>query len=1313
MANELKITDIVAKSATDQLETLRSSLEETKDTYATVAKELAKGIKIPVSSLGDLTQKAENYQSLTKKMAELESKLIQVQKERDTLLRQVTQRIKEATKETVNAAKAADLEAAADLKRAKAKTEEAKQQKLLNNERKQAVLSVEEAIKLSNREVRSINEANEVNKKLRATVKALTDEEDKDGKIRQRLNSAINVNTLYIRRNSDAMTQQKMTIGDYREQIKLAIMELRRGNNSMQNFGIVARGFGGILRESVSGGLRTVGTSVGSMIKGFTGAQLVMRGIDALTNAVRSGVKAMIDFEAANSKLAAILGTTSDGISNLERDARRLGATTKYTASEATNLQIELAKLGFTQKEILDSTEYVLKFAQATGAELPEAAALSGAALRMFNADTRETERYVSAMAVATTKSALSFGYLQTALPIVGPVAKSFNFTIEDTLALLGKLADSGFDASMAATATRNIFLNLADSSGKLAKEFGRPITNINELAQSLIELKNKGVDLNTTLELTDKRSVAAFNAFITSAEKIEPLREQITGVEKELGDMASTMSNNVQGAMAGLESAWEAFMLSFSGSTGPIKSVIDTLANGIRSVANSLKDSSARQLDYNDEASRAAIQRAKDTGELNKYFKGLSEMYKAFREQGMEEDEAAAEAQRIYIGNLKRRLESEQASYEGAVKIREKFDKELADREGIGGLGETLISWRRTINKIEDDIESASRSAAEGMAKVSLTEFIISELEAVNLTGKKVEQATTRLTEKQKKELEKQQKERQKILNEYQQSEIDIMDEGLDKELKSIELSYTKRIAAITGNSEKEQKARENLAKAMEDALAKKRAEHAINQEKANLNNQLGYVMKWSNDELQIRFKLLDLQEKEEIIAAEKNGANINDIEKKYQKEKQRVLQEYADENIKIIGNKYAMRAVTATKGLQDELEKLSKLYADGLIDAEEYEEKRTKLANDYAIDSAQLGIEMIKEQLDTENLSAEKRLELNQALADAEMALKDAVIASNEEQARAREEALAKAREGFEALREIADESVDGMGDLMDGLYSIFEAIEKGGKDTFAGVLAGAIQMVSGIKDMVSGMYDSKIEELEKEEEANEEAKEKELERIEELAEHGAISEEEAEARKRAAEDKTAAKNAEVEKKKAELQTRQAKFEKAMNITQTIMATSLAVVKALPNTVLAALVAAMGAAQLAMIIAQPIPKYAKGTKDHKGGLAWVGDGGKHEGVITEKGLWVTPDTPTLIDLPKHAMVVPDIQKYLTAKGLQSDLLNKSKGQNDPVIVNVNNDYTKLEREMMGNRGELRKLTKVVKKMSRTSELRGLYGRI
>lgn len=442
------------------------------------------------------------------------------------------------------------------------------------------------------------------------------------------------------------------------------------------------------------------------------------------------------------------------------------------------------------------------------------------------------------------------------------------------------------------------------------------------------------------------------------------------------------------------------------------------------------------------------------------------------------------------------------------------------------------------------------------------------------------------------------------------------------------------------------------------------------------------------------------------------RNEAAIND---KYDKLALKAREEAADREVEFMQEKYAQRAVIATQGVQKELEALSKEYAKGLIDAEEYEEKRTAITNQYAIESAQVAIDAIKEQLKVADMSAEKRQELLDALASAEMALGDAVIASNEEQAKAREEALQRAREGFEALRDVADLSIDGMADLMDGLYSIFEAIEKGGKDTFAGILAGAMQMVSGVKDMVSGMYESQIEELEKEQEANDEAQEKEMDRIEQLAEFGAISEEEAEARKRAAEDKTAAKTAEVEKKKAELMTKQAKFEKAMNISQTIMATALAVTKSLPNIVLAALVGAMGAVQLATIIAQPIPKYAKGTKSHKGGLAIVGDGGKREGVITDKGLWVTPDVPTLVDLPKGTVVIPDITKYTTHKGLKSDIqmMSTRKNGDNPVIVNVDNDYTRLEKEMSGNRNELRKLNKVMKKMSKASELRGIYGRL
>jgi TP901 family phage tail tape measure protein len=301
--------------------------------------------------------------------------------------------------------------------------------------------------------------------------------------------------------------------------------------------------------------------------------------------AIRQFQTTIKDFESANANLAAILGTTKDRITDLTEDAKRLGAATKYTASEVTNLQTELAKLGFNKQEILEATEYVLRFAGATGAELPEAAKLAGAAIRAFGLETTETERVVSTMAIATTRSAMDFGYLQTALSTVAPVAKAFGFTIEDTMSLLGTLANAGFDASSAATATRNILLNLADSSGKLAVALGRPITSLDQLAPALKQLDEEGIDLAKTLELTDKRSVSAFNAFLEGADKIIPLRDAVTDVGDALKAMSDEKANTVQGSIKKMESAIEGLILKFYESRGAMKLVIDAftgLVNGI-----------------------------------------------------------------------------------------------------------------------------------------------------------------------------------------------------------------------------------------------------------------------------------------------------------------------------------------------------------------------------------------------------------------------------------------------------------------------------------------------------------------------------------------------------------------------------------------------------------------------------------------------------------------------------------------------------------------------------------------------------------
>ena len=327
-----------------------------------------------------------------------------------------------------------------------------------------------------------------------------------------------------------------------------------------------AEGFSGSLLSlnKIKTVLAGVFVTIGAMITG------------QIIGGLRDAISTIIEFEKKNSTLAAILGTTKKSIKDLTDEARRLGATTSYTAAQVTELQIELAKLGFFKEDIKAMTPSVLKFAKAVDTDLASAATLAGATLRIFNLDAEDTERALSTMAIGTTSSALNFEYLNSAMSTVGPVANSFGFTIEETTALLGALANSGFDASSAATATRNILLNLADSSGKLALALGGPVNNLDDLVKGLKKLNSEGIDLNKALELTDKRSVAAFNTFLNGTDTVLALCDAVTGAEDAFNAMSEEMGDNVQGALNRLSSTIEGVVLRFYESKGILRDLID-----------------------------------------------------------------------------------------------------------------------------------------------------------------------------------------------------------------------------------------------------------------------------------------------------------------------------------------------------------------------------------------------------------------------------------------------------------------------------------------------------------------------------------------------------------------------------------------------------------------------------------------------------------------------------------------------------------------------------------------------------------------
>lgn len=400
----------------------------------------------------------------------------------------------------------------------------------------------------------------------------------------------------------DAISLENKTLAELRNHLKLTQTALSKavpGTENWKKLNAEVQQTKARLKELTSQSGQTKG-ALEKLSSVKAGALAAFAAIAGAVRGVARAFQKIVDFEQANVNLSTIIGKNVKDIEALTYSAMELGRTTEYTASQVTLLQTELAKLGFKEGAIMQMQESVLHFATAIGTTLPEAAAMAGATLRMFGLDAKDTADTLGVLVQGANNSALSFSYYQTAMATVGPVAKTFGFSLRDTVALLGTLANAGFDASSAATATRNILLNLADSSGKLAVALGKPVSTFPELMSGLRQLKAQGVDLNTTLELTDKRSVSAFNTFLDGADAALALRDSLEDVNGVLKNTAEERVNTVEGSVKLLQSAWEGLILSFKDSTGPIKEVIDWLTKLIE-VTSDLVSSGSKQSFYKD----------------------------------------------------------------------------------------------------------------------------------------------------------------------------------------------------------------------------------------------------------------------------------------------------------------------------------------------------------------------------------------------------------------------------------------------------------------------------------------------------------------------------------------------------------------------------------------------------------------------------------------------------------------------------------------------------------------------------------------
>lgn len=213
----------------------------------------------------------------------------------------------------------------------------------------------------------------------------------------------------------------------------------------------------------------------------------------------------------------------------------------------------------------------------------------------------------------------------------------------------------------------------------------------------------------------------------------------------------------------------------------------------------------------------------------------------------------------------------------------------------------------------------------------------------------------------------------------------------------------------------------------------------------------------------------------------------------------------------------------------------------------------------------------------------------------------------------------------------------------------------------------------VTSSIFSIITAGFDKQKNALQEQIDKSEELKNAEIDRIE----SSTASEEEKAARIAVVNAKAQADKERLEKKQKELDKKKAIADKQKAIFDIILNTAIAVVKALPNIFLAVATGVVGAAQLAAVLAQPIPKFAIGTNYSPEGLAYVGEKGQ-ELVVTPSGKkLLTPNVSTLTYLEKGSKVIPNHKlNSMALDGLAGVSRFTSSSTNDfQVLAKATND--------------------------------------
>lgn len=349
--------------------------------------------------------------------------------------------------------------------------------------------------------------------------------------------------------------------------------------------------------------LRSSMSSMGSVVK--VGA---LAAIGAVAGIGIAAIKVGSDFEAAMSQVAATMGKPSDQIQDLADKAKEMGATTKFSATEAAEALNYLALAGYDSEKSIAALPGILNLAAAGGLDLAYTSDVVTDSMASLGLETSELSRFNDQLAKTSQKSNTSVGQLGEAILTVGGTAKTLKGGITEMNTAIGLIADNGVKGAEGGTALRNIILSLSaptdvatdalkklgvqtvDANGDLRNLQGI-MEDINAATADMGTAEKAGV-LNQIFNKVDLKSVNALLG--TTSERWNQLSSDIENSAGATQQMAEEMQNNLQGVLTNIRSVLEGLGIQiYEKMQVPLRAAAETVNEALGQMSKSLKDGS------------------------------------------------------------------------------------------------------------------------------------------------------------------------------------------------------------------------------------------------------------------------------------------------------------------------------------------------------------------------------------------------------------------------------------------------------------------------------------------------------------------------------------------------------------------------------------------------------------------------------------------------------------------------------------------------------------------------------------------------